>query len=229
MKISHGELSMQRFAYTTKVSLDWITDYNPMEQLFYMLPQLKIVIPEDTKLFIYLSCENERIGASVFKGENRIYCDGDSKTVTQIAAQFNENVCEINVEKGEYRIVPYLINNNKPCKINVRLESPIKIEISSSTCQDKFISSNISGIVKDGGENLIHGLYTQLPQYKLTVKDATKLLLKSNDAFSYFIYIFDSKGSNVLSETQCDNIASVHSIYSYCANLKPGQYSLVLH
>lgn len=229
MKISHGPLPMERFSYSTSVSLDWITEYNPMEQLFFMMPQLKIVIPQNTKLFIYLKCENERVGGSLFKGDNRIYCDGDSKTVTQMAAQFNENVCEIDIEKGEYRFVPYLINNSKACKINVRLESPISVEVSSSKCQDKFIEYDVNGTVKDGGEYLIHGLYTQLPQYKLTVKEATRLLLKSNDSFSYFIYVFDSKGNNVLSETQCENIASVHSIYSYCTTLQPGQYSLVLH
>lgn len=58
----------------------------------------------------------------------------------------------------------------------------------------------------------IKGLYTQLPQYKIEIKNPTTLLFKSNDRFSYYIYIFDSDGNPVLSETQCDNKANVHCI-----------------
>lgn len=230
--INHSPLSMQRYQFNNSYNLNWKTEYNELEHLLYFMPQMIITTSQKTKLFIHLKCENERVCGVLFKGEDRIIMSSNSNNsrIKEMDAILSENVCEVDLEEGKYTFIPYLIKNNKNCSINVLLESPIKLSVIVSSCKDRFIKFNLEEKeVKDRGNDRIEGVYTQIPQYKLTLKKVTTLLFKSNDKFSYYIYVFDSNGNNVLSENQYKNIANFDSIYSYCANLQPGQYSIVLH
>lgn len=154
LTIKHGPLSMERYEYNNEINIDWLKEYNSMESLYYLIPQIKIDISEDTYVFIHINCNDEKVGGILLESDKRVFCDGDAKTIKKMSVQYNDNVCEEKLKKGKYIFIPYLLGNKKDCKINIKIQTPIKVSVSLNRIKDEFKKYTIEGKVKCGGENM---------------------------------------------------------------------------
>lgn len=112
VEITHHPISLQKYSNVYKEEIKWINEYNVMDELYYLKPQIKLHVSQPTSIFIQISSKNHQLGGKLYrlkKNKDRLICDGDDIVITDLPKQYEICITETILEEGgDYVFVPHL-------------------------------------------------------------------------------------------------------------------------